>query len=104
MTTKYSQLSRATKYILRGQLIESCAYFEKYIRAPLIGLLRLLHTPRHIDYGTVHISHHLPAADLRRLEALYRIGSIDDIRAALPAADALFDDVCARLRQKYGWA
>lgn len=68
---------------------------------PQPGKRGLLYTPRHFDYGPVHISGHFPEDIVDKPENLYRIGSIEDIEARLPEGDALFSFACAKLWEIY---
>jgi hypothetical protein len=63
---------------------------------------RLLHTPRHIEYGPVHISDHLPAETVKSLERLHQCSTIADIEGNLALADTLFTSAKEALHQKYG--
>ena len=98
----FAQRSRVVKYLRRGRYLEAFAYYQKYVCTPVVTMQRLLHTPRHLEYGPVHISDHLPAEAVKSLEALYQCRTISDIEERLPLADALFSAAKEALRQKYG--
>lgn len=76
---RYSQHLRVIKYVHRGQLPEALAYYQRYVVEPIVILLRMLHTPAHIDYHLLHISQHLPKAALNRLEDLLTAKTLADI-------------------------
>ncbi|MHC1695283.1 MAG: hypothetical protein AB9835_08425 [Eubacteriales bacterium] len=97
----FSQRSRVVKYIRRGKFLEALAYYGKYVLYPLVDALRLLYTPTHREYGPVHISEHLPEHEVRELEALHKISSLDDIERSLSRADKLFARVRQALEEKY---
>jgi len=93
----FQQRSRAVKYIRRNQFIEASAYFDKYVRQPLLTMARLLYTPHHHEYGPVHISVHLPGELVTELERLYSIASIKDIENRMAVAERLHQDLCTQL-------
>ena len=87
---RFSQQSRILKYIYRAKYPEAFAYYQKYACQPIVNLLRIAYTPRHIEYGLVHISDHLPKDAVNKIEALYKINSLDDIKNNLQDAGKLF--------------
>lgn len=87
---RFSQQSRILKYIYRAKYLEAFAYYQKYACQPIVNLLRIIYTPRHIEYGLVHISDHLPKDEVNKIEALYKINSLDDIKNNLQYAEKLF--------------
>lgn len=97
----WEQRARVVKYLHRALYLEAYAYYAKYVAAQLVVLARLLHTPRHWDYGPVHISHHLPKALVEKLERLHQVTSLEDIAARLPEADALWAELEAKLLEQY---
>jgi len=86
-----SQQMRAEKYVQRGLYLEAYAYYNQYALEPLIDLLRLIYTPAHADYHLVHISRHIPKAELAQLEYFAQISSLEDIAERLPKAAQWFD-------------
>ena len=86
----FSQRSRMSKYIARREYLESLYYYEKVVLSPLITLARLIHTPRHPDYGWTHISRHLPEELRARFEMLARPQSLEDLSLLLTEADGLY--------------
>jgi len=86
-----SQQMRAEKYVRRGCYLEAYAYYNLYALEPLIDLLRLIYTPAHTDYHLVHISQHIPKAELNQLEYFAQINSLEDIAERLPKAAKWFD-------------
>ncbi len=97
----FSQLSRAEKYIHRGEYIELAAHYIEYVCEPLICLARAIYTPRHCEYGTTHISRHLPSELVEKLERLYRFSSIDDIASNISYAKQLFEQLKLEFSEKY---
>jgi hypothetical protein len=97
---QFGERARVIKYIRRAHYLEAHAYYEKYVCRPLVRLLRLVYTPRHSDYGLVHISSHLPHVVTAQLEILYQVSSISDIEDRLPLADELFIQAMNALQKK----
>lgn len=90
-----AQASRIHKYLARGEFLEAFGYYEKFLLAPLIEVLRMRYTPLHPDYGIVHISRHLPAAVLERLERLYQVRSLAELADRVQEAGAFFAEATA---------
>lgn len=93
-----AQDARIEKYILRGEFLEAFGYYHKWLLTSLIEVLRLRYTPLHPDYFIVHISRHLPAHVLRRLEDLFKISSLEELARKSRAARSLFEETAAFLR------
>lgn len=87
---RFSQQSRILKYIYRDKYLEAFAYYQKYACQPIVNLLRIIYTPRHIEYGLVHISDHFPKETINKIEVLYKVSSLDDIKNNLQYANKLF--------------
>jgi hypothetical protein len=99
--SKWGQRARVVKYLHRGLFLEATAYYGKYVAAQVVLMARLLYTPRHLYYGPVHLSHHVPQ-DLRlRLESLYRVPDLAAIRDRLSEADTLFAELCRDVETRY---
>lgn len=92
---RFSQQSRILKYIYRAKYLEAFAYYQKYACQPIVNLLRIAYTPRHIEYGLVHISDHLPREIVDKVELLYKVSTLDDIKNNLHYAEKLFDEAKA---------
>jgi hypothetical protein len=93
-----SQYSRIEKYIKRKNFLEAFGYYHKWLLTPLIEVLRMRYTPLHADYYIVHISRHLPADVLRKLERLFQISSLADLEAKSREALAFFEETETFLR------
>jgi len=87
---KYSQRPRLMKYIKRERFLEAYHYYEEYVRQPIINMLRLVYTPRHYEYGYMHISEHFPKKVVDDLEELYRVTCMEDIEKLLSKADKIY--------------
>lgn len=97
LRSRYAQRARALKYIERGRFLEAWAYYQNFVLRPLVELLRLRYAPLRADHGLVHISEELPANVRVRLEPLYQVGSLPDMRGKLEDADALFEETLGDL-------
>ncbi|MCD4706534.1 MAG: aminoglycoside 6-adenylyltransferase [Candidatus Sabulitectum sp.] len=92
-----AQSSRIEKYVKRGLFPEAYGYYQRWLLAPLIEILRMLYTPLHPDYHIVHISRHLPDDILMRLEELFKINSVTEIEAKSKEALLFFNETLAEL-------
>ncbi len=99
--TRFAQQARMRKYILRGDFLEALAYYHSYVCDPIVAVFRLIFTPRHPEYGLVHISDHLPADIVERIESLYKIGSLNSISENQREASELMMYATAMFREKY---
>lgn len=94
----FDQRSRAVKYIRRGKYLEAHAYYLKYVCDPLLTLARIRYTPRHIEYGPVHVSDHLPLMLIQRLKHLYQTASLADIARNITDAERLCRELAEEVR------
>jgi hypothetical protein len=94
-----AQSARVEKYVLRGQFLEAFGYYHKYLLLPLIEALRLHYTPIHPEFSIIHITRHLPADEIARLEALFQVASLEDLGRKSQQARAYFANVVETLRQ-----
>lgn len=85
--------ARVMRYVARDRYLEGLAAYQKYVLGPLVDLLRLKYEPRTSGYGLVHISEHLPADVLDRLENLHRVGSVEDLARSLLDARRWYDEI-----------
>ncbi len=95
---RFGQLCRVYKYTLRGQYPETLLYYNKYVVEPLVMLLRMRYTPGKLYYHMVHISQHIPAEPLARLNKLLQVSSCADIAARLGFAREWYRELRAELR------
>ena len=90
---RYTQHIRVIKYVRRGLYPEAYVYYNRYVVEPLVDVLRLIYTPAHGDYHLVHISQHIPADMLERLEYFLRITTTEDIEKKTLEAQTWFADL-----------
>ncbi len=93
-----AQHARIEKYVRRGEFLEALGYYHRWLLAPLVEALRLRYTPLHPEYSIVHISRHLPAEVVRKVEDLFQISSLEEIETKMPAALAWFEETDSYLR------
>ena len=94
-----SQASRVDKHIRRGEFLEAFGYYQKWLLEPLITCLRLRCTPLHSDYSIVHISRHLPAAEVRRLEELFQVRSMEELKRKSREAIRFFEEAAREIER-----
>lgn len=75
-------------------------YYNRYVLEPLIDLLRLIYTPANADYYLVHISHHIPDDQLKRLEYFAQLPSLDAMENRIPEAEVWFNELIKELENK----
>jgi len=97
----FEQVSRVEKYIHRGEYMELVSHYMEYVCEPLITLARAVHTPRHCEYGTTHISRHLPSELVKKIERLYKFSSMEDISCNISYAKTLFEEIKLEFSRKY---
>ena len=72
---------------MRGLYPEAFIYYQKYVVEPLVFILRSKYTPTKIWYYMVHISDHIPQAEVEKLNRILRVSSVDDIMENLHFAE-----------------
>ncbi len=92
-----AQSSRIEKYVKRGLFLEAYGYYQRWLLAPLIEILRMRYTPLHPDYYIVHISRHLPSDILIRLEGLFKVNSVTEIKVKSKEALLFFNETVTEL-------
>jgi len=88
-----TQYSRVKRFIKRGRYLEAYMQYNAYVLAPLVDLLRLIHTPANADYGLCHISRHIPNAQREKLEYFAQVSSLEEIEAKMEQAGKWFDEL-----------
>jgi hypothetical protein len=87
----FSERSRVTRFIKRQKFIEAFAKFQEYMIEPIIALARLTHTPRIWNYGTCHISRHLPPDEVKEIGRLFQNKDMNDLIKNVESAEKLFE-------------
>lgn len=94
----YTQHSRVIKYVYRNQYPEAYAYYNKYVVEPLVDALRIIYTPANSHYYLIHISHHIPAEECRKLEYFLKITSVEEIAERISKAREWFTELVNRIK------
>jgi hypothetical protein len=95
-----AQHGRVLKHVRRGQFLEAVGYYHRWVIEPLVEVQRMLYTPLHTDYYVVHISRHLPAATVARLERLVRVVSLSDLELKVAEAVTWFHETASHVEGK----
>lgn len=93
----FLQRARAIKYIHRNRFIEAISYFSQYCVMPVVTLARLIYTPRNWQYGTCHISVHLPKDVVAEIERLSQNKTVQDVAKNVELAEKLFEKYLSQL-------
>ena len=78
------------KSIQRDNFLEALGYYHEKVLQPLVEILRIKYQPTKYDYYLKDISRDLPKEILTKLESLYKIDSMADIKSKIPKANRLF--------------
>lgn len=81
------------KELQRGHGLEALSYYHTEVLGPLVRLLRLRSCPEKRDYGLKHLHADLPTADLRKLEGLYSLTQLDQLRRGLRDVEEWMDSL-----------
>jgi hypothetical protein len=81
------------KELERGCLLDALGYYHSYTLRPLVELLRVRHDPARYNFGLRYLYYDLPPGEASRLEALYLVGSGDDLRARHAEAGRWFREL-----------
>lgn len=86
----FAQKVRVLTKVKRGDFLEALMYYNKWIIAPLVELLRIKYIPRKRGYHFKHIGRDLPKEVIGKLEKLSKIKSVEDIEYGIIEAEKLF--------------
>lgn len=98
----FAQRSRAVKYTKRGLFLEALAYYQKYVLAPLVQLLRLQYAPLTSYNYLVHLSRDLPKDVVAELEELYSVRSANEIGQKIARAELIYQLAWQQVEKQYG--
>jgi hypothetical protein len=93
---------RVLKHVRRGEFLEAFGYYQRWVLEPLIEAQRMLHTPLHPDYSIVHVSRHLPAPVVERLERLFQVASLEELEAKVTDAVVWFEETADLVHEEIG--
>lgn len=80
------------KSIQRNNFLGALGYYHDKVLKPLVELLRLKHEPSKKDFYLKDIVADLPLEQLKELEDLYKITSIEDIKMNMEKANRMFSN------------
>lgn len=81
------------KWVARGDPIQAIDFYERVHLGPLVDVLRIKYIPQRHDFGTYYINHDLPKDVVKRLEALYFVKDLEDLKRKRKQAEAWFWDI-----------
>lgn len=82
------------KEMARGHFLQSLAAYQKYVLTPLVELIRIKYDPTKSKHHLSGISNdNVPSSIQKRLEDLYKIQSLADIKKKMKKANHLFEEV-----------
>lgn len=85
------------KEIHRGNGVEAMAYYQGLTLRPLVEALRMLHDPLKFDYQTRYVYEDFPRDVVTKLEPLYFIRDLEDLRVKLQEAGEWFGEIMNEL-------
>lgn len=68
------------KELNRNNAIDAFVFYWAYTLAPLVEMLRIKHAPFHWNFGSRYVNKHLPEAVANKLQQLYYVKDIEDLK------------------------
>lgn len=87
------------KEINRGRLVEAIANYHSYTLPPLVELLGMVYRPYRYDFQTKYFSRDFPAEVIARMEPLYCVRDIADLRKKQQLAELFFAETLPRAEE-----
>lgn len=78
------------KYCKRNKFLEAYQYYEMFALQPLVASVRAVYTPTKQGFYLKHIYQDLPKEMVDRIESLYIIKNVEDIKSNLVKIEDLF--------------
>jgi predicted nucleotidyltransferase len=69
------------KQILRNTFLEALLYYNFWFLEPVVELARIKYSPTKISFGLKHISRDLPQELVQRIEDVYKVQSLEEIKS-----------------------
>ena len=85
------------KEIERGNAIEALAFYQGFTLRPLVEALRIRYMPARHSFHTRYVYYDLPAQVVEKLEDLYFVADLDELRDKHAQAEAWFNDTLAAI-------
>lgn len=83
----------AKKALGRNDFLEAMGYYNTEILEPLVELIRIKYQPLKREFYLKHIQRDLPADIVKRLEPLFQVNSVEDIKKNLDLANQWFEEL-----------
>lgn len=80
----------ALKELNRGNAIEAIAFYQSWVLRPLVELLHIQHAPFHYNFNTRYVQYDLPQPIVEKLQPLFFVRDVDDLRAKREQAERWF--------------
>ena len=87
------------KEVERKDFLEALEYYHQHILRPLVEILRIKYQPTKKDFHMKHIAKDLPQDVLKKVEDLYKISSIKDIKLKSQKANKLFSKTVSEIEK-----
>jgi len=88
----------ALKELNRGNAIEAIAFYQSWVLRPLVELLHIQHAPFHYNFNTRYVQYDLSKPVIKKLQPLFFIRDIYDLRAKRVQAEKWFYEVMEQVR------
>ena len=85
------------KEIERGNLIDALETYRRVFLDTLVALLRIRYCPALHDFGAIRIHHDLPAGAVRRLEGMFLVRSMEDMKTKSVEARGWISDLLSEI-------
>jgi hypothetical protein len=90
------------KEIYRQNRIEALSFYHGFTLRPLVEVLRIKYCPIRYDFHTRYVYYDLPSEVVRKLETLYFIANLDELREKHEDAGRWFHETREQL-DILGW-
>jgi predicted nucleotidyltransferase len=81
------------KYCRRNKFLEAYEYYEEFALQPLVASVRAVYAPTKQGFYLKHIYQDLPKEIVERIEGLYLIKNVEDIKSNLVKIEDLFAEL-----------
>src|SRR6185503_5401349 len=81
----------------RGDLPEAIQFYQSFVLAPLVEVLRIRHDPWRHDFGVRYLRHDISEPDRSRLFELFPVRDAEDLLAKRDRAEAWFREAVRTL-------
>lgn len=85
------------KELNRGNPLDALIFYQAFTLRPLVEALRIRYQPARHGFYVRYAAYDLPADVVQRLEGLFFVTGVEDIRARRAEAEAWFDETIAQI-------